>query len=155
MYHLIKNTFFFVVFSLFSCSVLGDSIERLKERYDNAECGNSMQTLWDEARNGAAWETLTSVTKSQILQLEKIHQALIKRRIDSEKSERNSKSKLAFEQEIQLKRFHRSVSKAIYGRLFRSPTDSLMFSESQVKRVNKVMLGEPIDVNAMKQSGLI
>ena len=114
-----------------------------------------MQTLWDEARNGAAWETLTSVTKSQILQLEKIHQALIKRRIDSEKSERNSKSKLAFEQEIHLKQFHRSVSKAIYGRLFRSSTDSLMFSESQVKRVNKVMLGEPIDVKAMKRSGLI
>jgi hypothetical protein len=155
MQHSIKNTFFLVVFSLFSCSVLGDSIERLKERYDNAECGNSMQSLWDEARNGEAWETLTPVIKSQILQLEKIHQALIKRRIDSEKSAGNSESKLAFEQEIQLKQFHQSVYKAIYGRLFRSPTDSPTFSESQITRINKQILRQSLDIESINQSGLI
>jgi hypothetical protein len=155
MKQIIKNSILLTIFIVFSSPVLGDSIERLKARLDQAWCGNDAMNIWHEARNGENWNTLSQLTKTQVLKLEEISLSIYKFRRDSEIPKKDAGTKLTFRQELKLKQFAGLIYDAIYVRLFRTSIDLPKFTESQIIEINQLLLNEPIDIDKMKRLAFI
>ena len=155
MKQIIKNSILLTIFIVFSSPVLGDSIERLKARLDQAWCDNDAMNIWHKARNGENWNTLSQLTKTQVLKLEEISLSIYKLRRDSEILKKDAETKLSFRQQLQLKQLLSLIYDATHAGLFRSSIDLPKFTESQIIEINGLLLKEPIDIDKMRESGLI
>ena len=155
MKYIIRNLFLFVVMTVLSTSVFSDAINNLKAQYDSEWCGNGMLAIWNKARNGDNWESLSQIEQTQILDLEKISIATYKVRRDSELLRRDAEIKLTFKQELKLREFAADVHDAIYVRLFRDSESLSTFNELQILEINELLPEELIDIDKLKQLGLI
>tara|TARA_B110000971_G_C19893000_1_gene446284 strand:- start:313 stop:780 length:468 start_codon:yes stop_codon:yes gene_type:complete len=155
MKYIIRNLFLFVVMTVLSTSVFSDAINNLKAQYDSEWCGNGMLAIWNKARNGDNWESLSQIEQTQILDLEKISIATYKVRRDSELLRRDAEIKLTFKQELKLREFAADVHDAIYVRLFRDSESLSTFNELQILEINELLPEELIDIDKLKKLGLI
>lgn len=125
------------------------------DAYKTQWCGNGRLEMKDKARHGVNWNTLDTLTQSQIIKLEEISSNIWKLRVDSGVLNNDTKTKSTIRQDQKLSGFGGFVADAINARLFKSSSELPKFTISQLGEINNLLLDTPINLDDIKEIGLV
>ena len=125
------------------------------DAYKAQWCGNGRLEMKDKARHGVNWNTLDTLTQSQIIKLEEISSNIWKLRVDSGVLNNDAKTKSTIRQDQKLSGFGGFVADAINARLFKSSSELPKFTISQLGEINNLLLDTPINLYDIKEIGLV
>ena len=125
------------------------------DAYKAQWCGNGRLEMKDKARHGVNWNTLDTLTQSQIIKLEEISSNIWKLRVDSGVLNNDTKTKSTIRQDQKLSGFGGFVADAINARLFKSSSELPKFTISQLGEINNLLLDTPINLDDIKEIGLV